>query len=99
MRDNINRFDAARQPDRFYGRVAVRNLSSAFHLSLQHDQLLPERGILCLKPAFRLEWCRQHREHEPDQCDHVASLANSCRPSTPDEVFNTHRVRFGAQAF
>jgi len=29
--------------------VAVRNRSSAFHLSLLHNQLLPECGILSLK--------------------------------------------------
>jgi hypothetical protein len=46
--------------------VAVRNLSSAFHLSLWHDQLLPERGILCLKPAFRLEQRRQNGQQKAD---------------------------------
>jgi hypothetical protein len=25
------------------------------HLALQHDQLMPERGIVCLKSAFRPE--------------------------------------------
>ena len=26
------------------------------HLPPQHNQLISERGVLCLKPALRLEW-------------------------------------------
>ena len=40
--------------------VAVRKHYSAFHLSLQHNQLLPERRVLRFKPAFRLERRRQN---------------------------------------
>ena len=58
---------------------------------MQHNHLLPERRVLRLKLALGLERRCEHREHELDQCDHVASLANSRPPSTPDEVFNTHR--------
>ena len=35
--------------------IAVRELDATTHLPLQHSQLMPERGVLCLKSAFRLE--------------------------------------------
>jgi hypothetical protein len=31
-----------------------------FHLSPLHNQLISERGVLCFKPALRLEW----RDHD-----------------------------------
>jgi len=36
--------------------IAVREVDATAHLALQHDQLMSERGILCFKPALRLEW-------------------------------------------
>jgi len=35
--------------------IAVREVNATAHLALQHDQLVSERGILCFKPALRLE--------------------------------------------
>ena len=43
---------------------------------MQHNQLLPERGILRLKPAFRLERRRQNGQQKADERDHCASLAD-----------------------
>jgi site-specific recombinase XerC len=34
----------------------IREVDATAHLALQHDQLMSERGILCFKPALRLEW-------------------------------------------
>jgi hypothetical protein len=38
------------------------------HLALQHDQLMPERGIICLKSAFRPEECGNQAQEEKYQC-------------------------------
>ena len=35
--------------------IAVRELDPTAHLALQHNQLLPQRGILCFKLALGLE--------------------------------------------
>ena len=39
-------------------------------LALQHDQLLPQRGILCFKPALGLEQRRAQAQEEEYQRDH-----------------------------
>jgi hypothetical protein len=36
--------------------IAVREPDPPLHLAPQDDQLMSERCIFCLKPAFRLEW-------------------------------------------
>jgi ABC-type multidrug transport system ATPase subunit len=35
--------------------IAVRELDPTAHLALQHNQLLPQRGVLCFKLALGLE--------------------------------------------
>src|SRR4030088_3032375 len=35
--------------------IAVRELDATAHLPSQHDQLMSERRVLCLKSALRLE--------------------------------------------
>ena len=39
--------------------IAVGDADTTWHLPPQHNQLISERGVLCLKPALRLEW-RNH---------------------------------------
>ena len=34
--------------------IVVREPDAALHLTSQHNQLMPERRVLCLKPAFDL---------------------------------------------
>jgi hypothetical protein len=40
------------------------------HLALQHDQLMSKRGILCFKPALRLEERGNHVQPEGYQRGH-----------------------------
>jgi hypothetical protein len=40
------------------------------HDELRHDPMMAERTVLCLKPAFRLEWRGQNRQDEPAQSEH-----------------------------
>ena len=40
------------------------------HLTAQNDQLMPERRILCFKPALRLEWRGQDSQEKAEQCKH-----------------------------
>jgi hypothetical protein len=44
--------------------VAIREVNTTSHLALQHSQLMTERGILCLKPAPRLERRGEQRKEE-----------------------------------
>jgi hypothetical protein len=50
--------------------IAVREGDATAHLTLQHDQLMSERGILCFKPALRLEERGNHVQQEGYQRDH-----------------------------
>ena len=50
--------------------VAVVEPDATPHFSLQHPQLLPERGILGFKSDLGLDECRQQVEGQKDQCDH-----------------------------
>ena len=61
----------------------------SFHLAPQNDQLLPERRILSLKPALRLERRHQDGQHKADQRDHCANLA--------DFVTSSMRMRVSAR--
>src|SRR6266568_7549405 len=47
------------------------------HLALWHDQLMSERGILCFKPALRLEERDNHVQQEGYQGDHVICAAQT----------------------
>jgi hypothetical protein len=44
--------------------IVVREVDPTAHLTLQHDQLMSECGILCFKPALRFEWRGQQRQKE-----------------------------------
>jgi hypothetical protein len=48
--------------------IAVRALDVTSHLPPQHGQLMPERGVLCLKSALRRR-CEQ-RQEEAEQRNH-----------------------------
>ena len=50
--------------------VVVREPDPAMHLAPQNDQLMSEHRILCLKPAFRLEWRDQNGQDEAAQSEH-----------------------------
>ena len=63
--------------------IVVREPDAALHLAPQHDQLMSERRVLCLKPALRLERRGQDAQDEIQQCDHSArtlgdSSTNQC---------------------
>jgi hypothetical protein len=44
--------------------IVVREVDAALDLTPQHDQLMPERCVLRLKPTLRLEWRRQNGQDE-----------------------------------
>jgi hypothetical protein len=54
----------------------IKNNRSAFvnwtrpHPALQHRQLMPQRGFLGFKPAFRLEECGEQIQEQAYQRDH-----------------------------
>jgi hypothetical protein len=50
--------------------IAVREGDATAHLALQHDQLMSEPGILCFKPALRLEERGNQVQQERYQRDH-----------------------------
>jgi hypothetical protein len=50
--------------------IPIRKLDTTAHLPPQHDQLMSERHVLCLKSALRLEWRDQEGQEEAEQRDH-----------------------------
>ena len=50
--------------------IAVRELDATAHLPPQHNQLMPERGVLGLKSALRLERRGEQGQEEAEQRDH-----------------------------
>jgi hypothetical protein len=40
------------------------------HLPPQYDQLMSERGVLCLKLGLRLKWRGEQDQEEAKQRDH-----------------------------
>jgi hypothetical protein len=50
--------------------IAVRELDPTARLALQHDQLVPERGILCFKPASGFEERGSQIQEKEYQRDH-----------------------------
>ena len=50
--------------------IAIRELDATAHLARQDDQLMPEHGIFCFKPALRLEERGKHVQQEGYQRDH-----------------------------
>ena len=54
------------------------DMNPTTHLTLQHNQLMPERGILCLKSAFRPEERGNQAKEEEYQCGIVADVRQFC---------------------
>src|SRR5207248_11653588 len=50
--------------------IAIRELDTTTHPPLQHNQLMSECHILCLKSALRLERRGEQGQEEPEQRDH-----------------------------
>jgi hypothetical protein len=50
--------------------IAVREGDATAHLAMQDDQLMPEHGIFCFKPALRLEERGNQVQQERYQRDH-----------------------------
>ena len=50
--------------------VSVRESDATTQLPLQHDQLMSERRVLCLKSALRLEQRGEQGQEEAEQRDH-----------------------------
>ena len=50
--------------------IPVRELDATAHLPLQHNQLMSESRILCLKSALRLQRRGENGQEEAEQRDH-----------------------------
>jgi hypothetical protein len=50
--------------------IAISELDSTLHLPPQYSQLMPERGVLRVKSALRLERRGEQRKQEAQQRDH-----------------------------
>jgi hypothetical protein len=68
--------------------IAVRELDPTAHPVLQHNQLLPQRGILCFKSAPGLEERRTHSRG--------GISARPSRPTLSDSVIKSKRTEFSA---
>jgi hypothetical protein len=52
--------------------IPVPELHAATHFTPQHNQLMPERRVLCFKSALRLEGRDQQGQEEGEQPDRSA---------------------------
>jgi hypothetical protein len=50
--------------------ISVRELDATARPTLQHDQLMSERRVLCLKSALRLERGGKQGQEKAEQRDH-----------------------------
>src|SRR6266566_3621645 len=50
--------------------IPIRDLDATAHPPLQHNQLMSECHVLCLKSALRLERRGEQGQEEPEQRDH-----------------------------
>ena len=50
--------------------IPVREVDTTTRFPLQHDQLMSERRVLCLKSALRLEQRGEQGREEAEQRDH-----------------------------
>ena len=50
--------------------LTIREPNATAHPPLQHDQLMSERRVLCLKSALRLERRGEQDQEEAEQRDH-----------------------------
>src|SRR5208283_4593824 len=82
--------------------VGVRQPRPTLHLAPQNNQLLPERCILRLKSALRLEWRSQDAQHKEDQRYHAVRIADSLAPPTrmrfsAHTPFSQHKIKRGGK--
>ena len=63
-------FGEAVLPRRAWGDGLVREVDTTTRFPLQHDQLMSERRVLCLKSALRLEQRGEQGQEEAEQRDH-----------------------------
>jgi len=52
--------------------LKAQGMDAAAHFTPQHDQLMPERRVLCFKSALRLQARDQQGQEEGEQRDHSA---------------------------
>jgi hypothetical protein len=78
--------------------VVVRKPDPAMHLAPQNDQLMSEHRILCLKPAFRLEWRDQNGQDEAEQSEHDPQTLGDSSGQSMRIRFSVH-TREAANAF
>src|SRR5881392_2925787 len=71
--------------------IAVGELDATAHPPLQHNHLMSERRVLCLKSALRLERRGEQGEEEAEQRDYRVRRFGPV--INKDEVFGTHRYR------
>src|SRR5437660_3789381 len=50
--------------------IPIRELNATAHPPLQHNQLMSERRVLCLKSALRLERRGEQGQEKAEQSDH-----------------------------
>ena len=70
--------------------VAIGELDATAYFALQQDELLPQSGILCLKPTPGLEQSGNEMPEEDDQRDHRADDRRFCHQINPDEICGRH---------
>src|SRR5215831_7086635 len=68
---------------RSYGRCSWPGVTA--NLTLQHDQLMSERGILCFKPALRLERRGQQRTIKQELLD-LAAVCEEAADNIDDRM-------------
>jgi len=92
--DDRDRLEDRRKPSIQHDQeqaIPVRELDATAHPPLQHDHLMSECCVLCLKSALRLERQSEQGQPEADQRDHRRrGLGDSVRQSITDKVFGTH---------
>src|SRR5207248_998422 len=50
--------------------IAIREADATANPAPQHNQLMPQRRVLCFKSALRLEWRGEQGQEEAEQRDH-----------------------------
>jgi hypothetical protein len=60
--------------------IEVGEMASASHLTPQQNHMMPQRRILGLKPAPRLEGAGQNRPNEADYRDHYPARLGDSLP-------------------
>jgi hypothetical protein len=71
--------------------IPVRELDPTAHLALQHNQLLPQRGVLCFKSAPGLEERGSQVQEEEYQRGHGGRRLAILSLIKTNEVFGTHK--------